>query len=62
MSDNIRKFETQWGGKTLSIETGKYAKQASGSCVVRYGDTVVLATAVMSDSEREGMDWFPLMV
>lgn len=58
----IRTFETQWGGKTLSIQTGKYANQANGSCVVRYGDTMVLATAVMSESVREGIDFFPLMV
>jgi polyribonucleotide nucleotidyltransferase len=57
-----QKFETQWGGKTLSIEVGKYAQQAGGSCVVRYGDTVVLATATMSAETREGMDFFPLMV
>lgn len=46
----------------LSIQTGKYANQANGSCVVRYGDTVVLATAVMSETVREGLDFFPLMV
>ncbi len=57
-----QKFQTQWGGKTLTIEVGKYAQQASGSCVVQYGDTVVLATATMSPETREGMDFFPLMV
>jgi len=57
-----QKFETQWGGKTLSIEVGKYAQQAGGSCVVQYGDTVVLATATMSSFERPGLDYFPLMV
>ncbi len=60
--NTIRTFETLWGGKTLSIETGRYASQANGACVVRYGDTVVLATAVMSDSLRDGLDFFPLMV
>jgi len=59
---NVQTFETQWGGKTLSIEIGKYAAQANGACVVRYGDTVILATATMSSNKREGMDWFPLMV
>lgn len=59
---NIQNFELVWGGKTLSIQTGKYANQANGSCVVRYGDTVVLATAVMSEGVREGLDFFPLMV
>ncbi len=58
----MRTFETLWGGKTLSIQTGKYANQANGSCVVRYGDTIVLATAVMSETTREGIDFFPLMV
>jgi polyribonucleotide nucleotidyltransferase len=57
-----QRFETQWGGKTLSIEVGKYAQQAGGSCLVQYGDTVVLATATMSSYERPGMNWFPLMV
>lgn len=57
-----QKFETQWGGKTLTIEVGKYAQQAGGSCLVQYGDTVVLAAATMSADTREGMDFFPLMV
>ena len=58
----IQAFETMWGGKKLTIQTGKYANQANGACVVQYGDTVVLATAVMSESAREGIDFFPLMV
>ncbi len=49
------------GGSTLSIEVGKLAKQANGSAYVRYGDTVVLATAC-STSPREGIDFFPLTV
>jgi polyribonucleotide nucleotidyltransferase len=57
-----QKFQTQWGGKTLTIEVGKYAQQAGGSCLIQYGDTVVLATATMSADTREGMDFFPLMV
>ena len=52
-------LEADIGGKTLSIETGKVAKQASGSVVVRYGDTVVLVTAVSSDEERM-VDFLPL--
>ena len=59
---NIETFETQWGGRTLSVEVGRMALQASASCTVRYGDTVVMATAVMGQSVREGIDWFPLMV
>jgi polyribonucleotide nucleotidyltransferase len=52
----------EFGGKTLTIETGKFAKAANGSCTVRYGDTVVLATAVMSKDVRPGLGFFPLMV
>lgn len=48
-------------GRRLTIETGKLAKQANGAAVVRYHDTVLLATATMS-SPREGLDFFPLMV
>ena len=58
----VRRFETQWGGKTLTIETGKLANQANGSCTVRYGDSVILATATMSKWAREGIDFFPLSV
>lgn len=54
-------FEMEFGGRKLTIETGRLAKQARGSALVRYGDTVVLCTATMS-SPREGMDFFPLLV
>src|ERR1700726_3531332 len=50
------------GGKSLSFETGKLAKQAHGSVVVRIGDSVVLATAVSNPDPREGIDFFPLTV
>jgi polyribonucleotide nucleotidyltransferase len=50
------------GGKTLTFETGKIAKQAHGSAVVRFGDNVVLATAVANAEPREGVDFFPLTV
>src|SRR6201994_2275428 len=50
------------GGKTLTFETGKIAKQAHGSAVVRSGDNVVLATAVANAEPREGVDFFPLTV
>ena len=49
-------------GRNLTIETGKLAKQADGSVIVRYGDTVVLVTAVMSAQPREGGDFLPLTV
>lgn len=57
-----QQFTAEISGRTLTIETGKLAQQASGSCTVRYGDTVVLATAVMSKEVREAIDYFPLMV
>ncbi|MFH1597901.1 MAG: polyribonucleotide nucleotidyltransferase [Patescibacteria group bacterium] len=57
-----QKFETDLGGKKLIIEVGRYASQAHGSCTVQYGDTVILATAVMNEGIREGVDYFPLMV
>jgi polyribonucleotide nucleotidyltransferase len=50
------------GGKRLSIETGRMAKQASGAALVTLGETVVLATAVASPDPREGIDFFPLTV
>jgi polyribonucleotide nucleotidyltransferase len=50
------------GGKQLSFETGKLAKQAHGAAVVRMGDNVVLATAVANADAREGIDFFPLTV
>ena len=50
------------GGKQLSFETGKLAKQAHGSAVVRFGDNVVLATATANADPREGIDFFPLTV
>src|SRR6202140_4768042 len=50
------------GGKSLSFETGKLARQAHGSCIVRIGDNVVLGTAVASPAPREGIDFFPLTV
>ena len=49
-------------GKELILETGKMARQADGSVVARYGDTVVLATAVSSKTAREGIDFFPLTI
>ncbi len=50
------------GGKPLSIQTGKVAKQASGSVVVQYGETIVLVTVVASDEARAGTDFLPLSV
>ena len=50
------------GGREISVELNNWAEQAHGSVLVRLGDTVVLATAVMSKNPREGGDWFPLTV
>jgi polyribonucleotide nucleotidyltransferase len=58
----MQTFQMQLGGRPLIIETGKMAKQASGSVLVRYGDTVVLAAATASAAPREGIDFFPLTV
>jgi len=58
----IKQFDMEWAGKKLEIETGRLAGQANGSCTVRYGDTVVLATCVMSKEPREGIDFLPLSV
>src|SRR5512133_1246105 len=50
------------GGKSLTLETGKIAKQAHGSAVVRMGDNVILGTATANQEPREGIDFFPLTV
>lgn len=55
-------FSMEINGKLLTIETGKMAKQASGSVVIRSGDTTVLLAATVSDKPREGIDFFPLTV
>ena len=58
----FRTFETTLAGRPLVIETGKMAQLANGSCLVRYGDTAVLATATASSKPRDGVDFFPLSV
>lgn len=57
-----QKFETEIGGQKLVLETGKLAIQTDASVVAYYGETVVLATAVMSKNERAGINYFPLTV
>jgi len=57
-----RTFEMQIGGRTLTVETGKYAEQAGGSCLVRCGDTAVLTCATVAKSARDGVDFLPLSV
>ncbi len=58
----VKTFKKEIAGRELIIETGKMANQASGSVTVQYGDTMLLATATMSDRQREGINYFPLMV
>jgi polyribonucleotide nucleotidyltransferase len=58
----IHRQEAVIGGRVMSIETGRVAEQASGAVLVRYGDTVILATVVGSNEPREGIDFFPLTV
>src|SRR3954451_21704525 len=59
---NLQRREIRVGSRSLSIETGKLAKQADGSVVVRSGDTMVLVTACHAASPREGIDFLPLTV
>ena len=58
----MKLIETEFGGRPFSIETGKMAKQAGGSVVVRYGDTVVLVTATAEKEAGKARDFFPLSV
>ena len=59
---NYKQFTLNVGGREVTIETGKYAEQTNGSCLVRCGETAVLVSVCMSASPREGMDFFPLQV
>ncbi len=54
--------EVEIGGKLFSLETGRFAKQANGAVMVRYGDTMVLVTAVAQSEAKEEQDFFPLQV
>ena len=55
-------FKTTIGGREVTVEIGKYAEQANGSCFIRCGDTVVMVNVTMSETPRPGMDFFPLSV
>ncbi|MFH1575649.1 MAG: polyribonucleotide nucleotidyltransferase [Candidatus Nealsonbacteria bacterium] len=61
-SNGAEKFKLNIGDKDLLVEINDLTEQAAGSCIVRYGDTVVLATVVMAKTIREGIDFFPLTV
>src|ERR1035437_3050045 len=58
---DTKTFTTEFGGRELKVEFSDMVEQAHGSCLVRYGDTVVLATAVIGKNEKDG-DFFPLTV
>ncbi|MDG1287780.1 MAG: polyribonucleotide nucleotidyltransferase [Rickettsiales bacterium] len=58
----VTKKEIQWGGRTLTMETGKIARQAGGAVKISYGDTVLLCTAVAQKTPKTGIDFFPLTV
>src|SRR6187401_22617 len=59
---NLQRREIRVGSRSISIETGKLAKQADGAVIVRSGDTMVLVTACHAASPREGIDFLPLTV
>ena len=59
---NVYRKEIQWGGRPLTLETGKIARQADAAVVATYGGTTVLATVVGMKSAKEGIDFFPLTV
>ncbi len=59
---DIQKVETQWGGKTLTLETGRVARQADGAVLATLGETVVLCAVTAARSVKEGQDFFPLTV
>jgi polyribonucleotide nucleotidyltransferase len=59
---DIQKISIEWGGRTLTLETGRMARQADGAVLATYGDTQVLATAVAAKAPKPGLDFFPLTV
>ncbi|HEY2070431.1 MAG TPA: polyribonucleotide nucleotidyltransferase [Rhizomicrobium sp.] len=59
---HIVKEEFEWGGRTVTLETGRIARQADGAVLLTCGETVVLATATAAHAPREGVDFFPLTV
>ncbi len=62
MTETFRVFKTMLGGRELIVETGKYAEQTNGSCVVKCGETAVMVNVTMAEKPRDGMDYFPLGV
>ncbi|MGN0498480.1 MAG: polyribonucleotide nucleotidyltransferase [Acutalibacteraceae bacterium] len=62
MFENYKVFKTDFAGRPLVVETGKIAQLANGSCLVRYGETVVNVAVTASEKPRDGIDFFPLSV
>jgi len=62
MFENFKTFTYELAGRPLVVETGKLAQLAGGSCLIRYGETAVLANATMSAAPRDGIDFLPLSV
>ncbi len=62
MFEKYKVFKTQLAGRSLVVETGKFAQLANGTCMVRYGDTCVNVAVTASDKPRDGIDFFPLSV
>ena len=58
----MHSYSMDLGGRTLTIEAGKIAKQANGAVLVRYGDTAVVVAVTGTKTPREGVDFFPLTV
>ena len=56
----MNQTQIEIGGRTLTVEAGRVAQQASGAVTVRMGDTMLLVTATMAATPREGIDFFPL--
>jgi polyribonucleotide nucleotidyltransferase len=59
---DIHRVELDWGGRTLTLETGKVARQADGAVIATYGETTVIATVVAAKKPKDGIDFLPLTV
>ncbi len=59
---DYKSYSIELGGRTLTVDIGRVAKQANGAALMHYGDTTVLSTATASDKPRDGIDFFPLSV
>ena len=57
---NIHRVQLDWGGRKLTLETGRLARQADGAVFASYGDTTVIATVVAAKQPKEGLDFLPL--